>query len=269
MPYVTTDDGARIHYRDTGGGGYAVVLMHGIFLDTDMWAPQEASLAPDYRVISIDARGHGLTEDPDTPFDYWRLAWDVWAVVDHLKLDKIVAGGLFQGGWIALRMALLYPSRVRGLILIGSRADAYEVDERVAYEQILMDTWILGDTPMEAVAAPIAAQLIGGDREGHRRVWLDKWNAGDRRRLRLAGRALIDREGIEHMIKDITAPALLMHGSGDQVFTPARTAALAQQLGGPTQVETIDEIGAAHAVTWTHPELTDPLILTWLDSLPS
>lgn len=267
MPFVTTDDGAKIHFHDTGGDGPAVVLLHGIFVDADIWEPQAKSLAPDYRVISVDVRGHGLTEDPGEPFDYWRLAQDCWAVVDHLEIDRIVAGGLFQGGWIAMRMALRNPNRVRGLVLIGTRADAYDDFERVGYEQIIMGAWILGDGPLEVVAQPIAVQMIGGTPE-QRAPWMSKWNASDRRRLRLAGRALMDREGIEHMIGDITVPALLIHGISDQVYTRSRTEELASQLGGSTQVESINAIGAAHTPTYTHPELTDPLIRTFLDDLP-
>lgn len=268
MPFVTTEDGAKIHYRDTGGDGPAVLLMHGFFQDTEMWAAQEASLAPDHRIITIDARGHGHTEDPAEPFDNWRLAWDAWAVIDHLGLDRLVVGGLLQGGWIGMRMALLQPARVRGLILIGSRADAYDDAESVGFEMIIMNQWILGDVPLEPIATPIAVQMIGGTRE-QRRYWLDKWNASDRRRLEQAGRCLIDRESIVELVKDITAPALLMHGVQDQIHSRRQTEELAAQLGGPTRVETIEGLGAAHSVPFTHPEVTDPIIRDWLTNLPA
>ncbi|MFJ4656219.1 alpha/beta fold hydrolase [Nocardia sp. NPDC088792] len=269
MPFVTTDDGAKIHYLDTGGDGPAVLLMHGIFMDADMWAPQLRSLAPDYRVIAVDSRGHGLTEDPGVPFDYWRLAQDAWQVADRLGLDRIVTGGLLQGGWTGLRMALQQPGRVRGLILVGSRADAYDGFERPVFERVIMDSWILGDEPLEPLAKLIAVQQIGGDVERHQQFWVDKWLAGDRRRPLLAGRALIDREGIEDRLGEITAPALLMHGVGDPVQTRAKTEAMAGSMGGPARVETIDAFAAAHAVTWTHPELTDPLIRDFLAGLPN
>ncbi|MBF6238278.1 alpha/beta hydrolase [Nocardia otitidiscaviarum] len=266
MPFVTTDDGVDIHYLDTGGDGPAVLLVHDILLDATQWQPQLESLAPDYRVIAVDTRGHGETDDLGKPFDYSRLARDCWAVADALGLDDTVLGGLFHGGIVALWAAWLAPARVRGLLLIGTRADAYNPEEYAGYRSILLDQWVLGDQPLDPIVRPIAAQMIGGDNE-RRDYWLEKWNASDRRRLEQAIIALLEREGIEDRIHEITAPALLMHGAGDVVYTDYRMRALAGKLGGPTRFETVDADGATHAITWTHPHLTDPLIRDFLDNL--
>ncbi|WP_067821920.1 alpha/beta fold hydrolase [Nocardia inohanensis] len=267
MPFVTTDDGAEIHYLDTGGKGPALLLVHGYFLDATQWQPQLDSLTPDYRVIAIDTRGHGETRDPGTEFDYARLAADLWTVADTLHLDQVVLGGLFHGGIVALWAALQSPTRVRGLILIGTRADAYNPAEYAAYKSIILKQWVLGDQPLETVSRPIAAQMIGGDPETHRAPWLAKWHAADRRRLEQATHALLERKGIEDRIHDLTAPTLLLHGSHDVVYTEELMQKLARQLGGPTHLETIDAPEATHAVTWTHPHLTDPLIRSFLDTL--
>ncbi|MFB8008671.1 alpha/beta fold hydrolase [Nocardia sp. NPDC056000] len=266
MPFVTTGDGADVHYLDTGGDGPAVILVHDILLDATQWRPQMASLAPDYRVIAIDTRGHGETRDPGTPFDYTRLAQDCWAVADALGLDAVVLGGLFHGGIVALQAARLAPARVRGLLLIGTRADAYNPEEYAGYKSILLKQWVLGTEPLEPIARLIAAQMIGGDAE-QQRYWLDIWERSDRKRLEQAIIALLEREGIENDIADITAPALLLHGAGDVVPTEARMRKLAGQLGGSTRVETIDAEHITHTITWTHPHLTDPLIREFLDAL--
>lgn len=266
MPFVTTGDGAEIHYEDTGGAGPAVVLIHDIFLDATQWRPQMTSLAPEYRVIVVDTRGHGETVDPGTPYDYAQLGRDVWAVVDGLGIDEVVLGGLFHGGIVSLWAAWIAPERVRGLILVGTRADAYSPMERAGYKAILVNQWALGDQPLEEFAPLIAAQMIGGGDE-HRQYWLDKWYATDRRRFELPTRALVERQGIEGHIGEITAPALLVYGAGDVVYTEFTMKELAGQLGGTTRVEMIEGADATHAVTWTHPHLTDPLIREFLATL--
>ncbi|MEU8897643.1 alpha/beta hydrolase [Nocardia sp. NPDC048505] len=269
MPFVTTDDGAEIYYEDTGGDRPAVLLMHGVFTHSGMWAPQVESLAPDYRVVTVDARGHGQTRDPGIPFNSARLAQDHWAVLDHLGVQTVVAGGILQGGWVAMNMALQRKSRVRGLILIGTTAAAYGPAQRAGFENILMGQWVEGTVPLESLCPPIAAAQIGGDRERHREPWLREWVAGDRTRWRLAVRCLIDRKSIEDLVPGITVPALLMRGIGDQVLTNDVMSTLQQQLGGPTQLETIVADGVTHMCTYTHPELTDPLIRKFLDELPA
>lgn len=266
MPYVTTEDQARVAYRDTGGDGPAVLMLHGFFMDSVMWEPQEKSLAPDYRLISIDSRGHGGSSDGDEPFDYWTLARDAFAVADHLGIEKFAIIGQFQGGWIGMRMALQQPSRVLGLALIGSRSDAYDPYEYPAYKRIIMNQWILGDGDLRALAEPIASQMVGGTRE-HRTFWLDRWLADDRRRLEQAGWALMNRETIDDELKVITSPVLVMHGISDPVYHRSHQEALAARFGGRTQVETIEGVNANHSPSYTHSEVTDPILRTWLDGL--
>ncbi|RDI43258.1 alpha/beta fold hydrolase [Nocardia mexicana] len=261
MPYVTSA-GAKVHFTDTGGDGPAVVLGHGFFLDQEMFAAQAAALAPRYRVISIDARGHGLTEDAGEPFSYWDLARDAWAVVDELGIERAVVGGMSQGGFIALRMALLCPGRVDGLILIGTSADAYSPKQKVGYREI-MDTW-MSAAPLAPIAKTMASVMIGGTTDD-KKPWLDKWFASDRGRIRLAADCLIDRESITEMIGRIDCPATLVQGVGDQAFSHEEMVALADQLGGPARLHTI--AGATHAVNITHPREVNEILSGFLSEI--
>jgi 3-oxoadipate enol-lactonase len=118
MPTAAVN-GVEISYADSGGGGPAVVLSHGFLMDASMFDAQVAALAPEYRVITWDQRGHGETPAPG-PFSYWDSARDVLALLGHLGIERAVLGGMSQGGFLSLRAAMLAPQRVRGLILIGS-----------------------------------------------------------------------------------------------------------------------------------------------------
>ncbi|MFJ9362897.1 alpha/beta fold hydrolase [Nocardia sp. NPDC101769] len=269
MPYVTTDDGTTVHYLDTETDGPALVLGHGFFMDGEMWLPQLEGLADRYRVIAVDARGHGRTEDAGNPFTYWDLAWDAWKVVDALGLDRVVLGGLSQGGFIALRMALLQPARTRGLVLIGTTAAAYTEQEREGYERVIVKSWVGGAVPIDDIALPMAAVMIGGDRDRHQRPWVEKWRASDRGRLAQAARCLIDREAITELLGEITVPALLLRGIGDQAFNHGHMQGLATGLGGPARMQTISADTATHICNLTHPELVNPEIREFLDGLPA
>ena len=106
-------NGQRIFYTDSGGDGPAVIFSHGFLMDHSMFDPQVAALAPEFRVITWDARGFGATEFDEKPFTYWDSAGDALALCDHLGIDRAVFAGMSQGGFLSLRAALLAPDRVR------------------------------------------------------------------------------------------------------------------------------------------------------------
>ncbi|GAB2526275.1 alpha/beta fold hydrolase [Nocardia heshunensis] len=128
MPTVTTFDGTELHYRDTGGDGPVLVLLHDLFRDSEMWAVQRRELAPEYRVITIDSRGHGRTVEIEAEYTLWDLARDGWDLVEALGVDRVVLGGHGQGGMVAQRMALQRPARVRALLLGDTDAAVPEPD---------------------------------------------------------------------------------------------------------------------------------------------
>ncbi|MEU0543181.1 alpha/beta hydrolase [Nocardia sp. NPDC005978] len=263
MPFVSSA-GAKVHYTDTEADGPVLVLSHGFFLDEEMFARQGAGLAPDYRVIAVDARGHGLTEDYRDPFTYWDLAEDVWAVLDELGIDEVVAGGMSQGGYTALRMALQQPARVRALVLMGTSAEPYDAAERERYRGI-MRAW-MESAPFHPLAAMIAKTMIGGT-PAEQQLWITKWCNADRSRLRLAADCLIERDSVAAAIGDLSCPALLVRGEHDQAESHADMTALAAQLGGPARLHTV--AGATHGANITHAAQVNSLLREFLDALPA
>ena len=134
MPFADVE-GQRIHYSDSGGDGPVVVFSHGFFMDHEMFAPQIEELRPTYRSLSVDARGFGLTESDGEPFTYWDLAADLIGVLDHAGVPQAIFVGLSQGGFTTLRVALQYPGRVRGIVLLDTTADAETDEAKVLYRQ--------------------------------------------------------------------------------------------------------------------------------------
>ncbi|MEV6769633.1 alpha/beta hydrolase [Nocardia sp. NPDC051030] len=262
MPFVTRG-GVRVHFTDTGGGGRAVVLGHSLFMDQEMFAPQAQGLAPDYRVIGIDSRGHGHSEDDGTPFSYWDLARDAWAVVDALRLERVVVGGVAHGAFTAMRMALLAQSRVDGLIMIGSTATEMGPRRQIGYREVI-DAWT-GDAPLAPTIKMVSSLMIGATPEDQL-PWREKWLAMDRGRIRLAAECLINRDSVLELLGDIPCPGLVIRGLADQANDPEEMAAMAAALGEPTTVHTIS--GAALTPNLTHPDEVNALLRKFLDGLP-
>ena len=79
MLTVAVDDGIRLHYREAGSG--PALLFHPGFSSTlDMWNWLVRELAPTYRCITFDPRGHGASDKPDSEYTLDELAWPHQAV---------------------------------------------------------------------------------------------------------------------------------------------------------------------------------------------
>lgn len=134
MPAAAAN-GIQISYTDSGGQGPAVVFSHGFLLGHTMFDRQVTALAPQYRVIIWDQRGHGGTRAAGA-FTYWDSAADLLALLGHLGVERAVLAGMSQGGFVSLRAALTAPGRVRALVLIDSEAGLGDPAVAAGYEQM-------------------------------------------------------------------------------------------------------------------------------------
>ncbi|WP_327141600.1 alpha/beta fold hydrolase [Nocardia sp. NBC_01327] len=258
MPYVDTD-GARVFYTDSGRRGLpTVVLGHGFFMDLSMFAPQAEFLeSKGFRVLCWDARGHGgTTADPATPFSYWDSARDLLAVMDAAEVEHAILGGMSQGGYVALRAALLAPDRTDALLLLDTEAGASTAAEQADY-RTLFDAWTNPEVPLSELAPGLAAQLIGGT-PADQAPWRAKWAASDRPAIRQAASCLIERESLADRLGEITCPVLVLRGEFDGSSTAQKSEALASGLPAAGAVVTIP--GAGHAPNWTAPDLVNAAI---------
>ncbi|WP_052314191.1 alpha/beta fold hydrolase [Nocardia thailandica] len=241
-----------VHFRTTGtiGPGPTIVLGHGFLLDETMFdGLREILEAHGVTVVTWDARGHGRTGYGDgAPFDYWDLARDALAVLDAIGLERAVFGGVSQGGYSALRAALLAPDRVSGLALLDTEAGACTAAD-VAWYSDFFDNWWGAADPAPSAAA-LAPQLIGGDPSYWPR-WQEKWRTGDRAGLRPAAAALVGRDDVIDRLPEIRVPALVARGEFDGSSTAEKCAVLAAGLGGP--VESVTVAGAGHGCALTDP----------------
>ena len=126
MPFVRTDDRARIYYEEHGRGGTALVLAYGIGGNADMWDVNRDALAAQHRLVLWEPRGHARSDSPEDPARYSFQRWvlDLKTVLDVLRIRKAHVGGLSLGAGIATRFALRFPARVRSLVVTNSSSAA-------------------------------------------------------------------------------------------------------------------------------------------------
>lgn len=116
-----------LNFTDSGGSGEAVLLAHAIGCDHRMWEGIVPRLAANYRVIAIDARGHGKSPVVPRPYSLEMLADDACAVLDKLGLARTHWVGLSMGGMIGQAFALRHPARL-GKLVIANSTSSYGPD---------------------------------------------------------------------------------------------------------------------------------------------
>lgn len=122
---LPTPDGGSIHAVERGEGR-PLVLLHGITLRSDVWAPQFHQLADRFRVIAIDLRGHGESTAGTEGYGIPRLAADLATLLESLDLRDAIVVGHSMGGMTAMQFCGDFPvvlaERVAGLVFVATRA---------------------------------------------------------------------------------------------------------------------------------------------------
>ncbi|MEO1476612.1 MAG: alpha/beta hydrolase, partial [Pseudomonadota bacterium] len=136
--FMTLSDNVKLHYRDEGNNEQPVlVLVHGFSASLHTWEPWVQRLEDDFRVISLDLPGHGLTRTPDINKMHPGHFADVVAeVTDSLGLETFTLVGHSMGGATSWQFALKYPERLDSLVLVaasGWRQDGGDANQPLVF----------------------------------------------------------------------------------------------------------------------------------------
>jgi pimeloyl-ACP methyl ester carboxylesterase len=241
--FMDLPGGVRLHYRDQGNpNGPSIVMVHGFAASLDAWEPWVARLGNDYRIVTLDLPGHGLTRAPSTyVISLDRCADLVDVVADRLKLGRYVVVGNSMGGGVAWGLALRHPDHVRGLVLVDSvglpeaRRDrgsplVFKIMASPAGRLLLrhMDTRPLAERGLRSayvdpslVTPALIDRYVDLSRApGHRSILLNGQGPGSGPKI------------TAETFKHIRIPTLVMHGEADTVIPVAAGRRLADAIPG-------------------------------------
>jgi len=103
-----------------------LVMVNSFSTSVELYRPQFADekLAATANLLALEPYGHGRTRASYAQFTYWDSAIADLQVLDALGIPEAFVLGTSQGGWVAARMALLAPDRIRGIVPLGTSMDA-------------------------------------------------------------------------------------------------------------------------------------------------
>jgi pimeloyl-ACP methyl ester carboxylesterase len=250
---------------DDVGKGPAVVLLHAFPLSRLMWQAQVEALQDAYRVVCPDLRGFGDTSGfKDTP-SVETMADDVARLLDELKVDRAVVGGLSMGGYVALAFARRHAGRLRALVLADTRAEPDDEAGRANRDRLIA---FATTSTGAAVAEQMLPKLVGARTAAEKPEVPDEVRsiASAQVAAGIVGalQALRDRPDARPGLAAIAVPTLVLVGRDDVLTPPAVAEALAGGIRGARLVG-ID--GAGHLSNLEQPARFNAAVRSFLDRL--
>lgn len=255
LPRSRTTSGTAYH---EAGSGEPLVLIHGVGMRLEAWAPQISAFARTHRVIAVDMPGHG--ESSRLPAASPLEAFVDWfgVFLDEMALDGANVAGHSMGALVAGGSAATFGRRIKRVAYLNG---VYRRDP---------------DAKAAVLTRAAAIPLAGVDKEGPLLRWF-----GDDRRSAVARDltrnwlSLVDPQGYATAYAafaggdetyadrwpDVHVPALFLTGSDDPNSTPQ----MAKQMASiaPNGWARIVE-GHRHMVNLTAPEIVNELLAEWL-----
>lgn len=250
---------------DLQGAGPAVLFLHGYPLDHTIWRHQIANLAG-YRRIAPDLRGMGRSDAPDLGYSIATYADDCIAVLDSLGVQKAVVVGLSMGGYVAFEMVRRHRSRLAGLVLMDTRADADTVEARRQRDTAAAHAREHGPS---AIADQLLPRVLG------RTTLASAPQTVERIRALMAATPLAGMVGALGALRDRPdstpllaqlgdLPVLVVTGEEDHLTPPAQLEAMAATIPN-ARFRVVP--GAGHLPPAEQPLATTRLLAEFLDSL--
>ena len=249
--------GVHLWYRDTGGSGVPVVLLHATTGSSRVWEYQLPVFTENgFRVIAYDRRGFGRSvidpagAQPDTGAD------DLQALMNHLGIDRFHLAGTAGGAFVALDFALSFPERLRSLV-VASSIGGVQDEDFVAMGRRLRPSPQFEALPPEV--REVGPSYRAANPDGTRR-WVELERISRPPGPLAPAQTMRNRLTLA-LLERIAVPTLLMTGDADLFAPPPVQKLFAARI---KNAESVIVPEAGHSLYWEQPEIFNRTVLGFI-----
>jgi pimeloyl-ACP methyl ester carboxylesterase len=257
-------NGVDLAYTDQGQGT-PIVFVHGFPFSRVMWDPQVKALSGQFRVITLDLRGHGESDAPLWLYTMDQFADDIKGLLDHLSIQKAVLAGFSMGGYVVFAFYRKYADRVKGLVLADTRPQPDSAEGRVGRFKMAQTAQkdgagAIADVMLPKLLSPASVQGRSELVQTVRTMMTTTKVPG------IAGdlMAMAERPDSVPTLKQIACPTLVIVGELDGLTTPVDARHMADGIRG-ARLETIP--GAAHLSNMEQPEEFNRAVTSFVETI--
>ncbi|KAK5458316.1 hypothetical protein LTS15_004396 [Exophiala xenobiotica] len=285
VPHLFGTDAAYQMPRPYDASKPTCVLVNSFTMTSELYAAQYKNerLLDAMNIIAIEPLGHGQTRTSTDTFTYWDTAVMILQVLDALEIKgKVFALGTSQGGWIVVRLALLRPDRIAGILPLGTSMDFESERSRKLGNFDCLST-LAGPIKELESTTPTPDFFVSqefrdfpiyvGFGKGVDQGTVDFWNeelqrnySGDagRKRLKEVTINLRDRDGLHNRLYDVRCPVLWLHGTEDPAYcVPNAQDEIKMFVNSPDARLQVVE-GGQHYLSASHPEVVDKALMEFV-----
>jgi 3-oxoadipate enol-lactonase len=251
-------------FVDVRGEGPTICLWHSLLCDGGMWDATVAALEGRYRVVNIDAPGHGRSAPTQHAYTMDDSVDAALEVVGHLGIERCVWVGLSWGGMVGMRLALRAPSLLSGLVLFDTNAHAESRRKLPSYLVMAAIARRIGTVPLllDRMEPIFFSRATRESRPLVVRAFRERLAAMDPPSVGHAVDAVIfGRQDLRPRLPEIRVPTVVICGADDSATPVDRSRAIADAIPGAT-LELIG--GAGHLSAWERPDEANRLISAFL-----
>lgn len=260
-----------------------LVMVNSYTTSAQLYRPQFAdqALASRVNLLAIEPYGHGRTRAAFGQFTYWDSAIANLQVLQALGIERAFALGTSQGGWIVARMAMLEPSRIQGIIPLGTSMDyeSQESRDRGCWNGLefctptieeyasttVGDDWVVPDEFAKAVLAVGLGEVSDSETDFWIRTYRENYRGDEGRRLLLGCTInLRDRDGLSARLDAVKCPVLWMHGTADEVYSVPNAEHGIGLFTGSASAELRVVEGGQHFLSASHPDVVDQAVTSFI-----
>lgn len=250
--FVDLPGGYHVHYRDEGDPNQPpLVLLHGFGDSFTSWEGWVRQLNTQFRIISLDFPGHGLTRAPaDSRLRAEDSADFVDAFATKLALPKFAVAGNSMGGGVAWQFAVRHPDRVNALILVDAAGFPNEKPPGEVPLAFKILQYPLGRALLRNIDnRPLIEQGLKTDVYDKSLITpfiVDRWaefqRAPGHRAILMSVNLGSQPAATADLVSKIKAPTLILWGESDPLIEPAAAKKFAAAIPG-SQLITYPNVG--------------------------